>query len=458
MKISRQDAVAELWRRGICSYKLSHNQQVALQEMRNSAEIKFVINATRRFGKDAICITDAIEWGLKTKDGVAGYIAPTQKMLKRIVRPIWTRITKDCPTELMPQWLQSDGCYVFPSTGARVYLSGTDNQHYESLRGQTLHVTWISEAGFCDDLEYIISDILTPQLLTTNGKLRAISTPPVTTGHHFYDMAMMAKSKGAYLERTIDDIDYIDEEIKAKFIEEAGGKDSITARREYYVEFLTDVARAVIPEFTKDVEKLIVQDPARPEAFKLVAALDPGVRDNTGYLIGYYDFKAAKIVIDNELFLGSSTTTEIYTNIINVEKEYEGKDVRRYSDTALQLILDLNRLHGLNIIPTEKKDKDAQINILRVGIQNGTIIIRPRCTNLIRQLGTCVWNNARTGWDRNKIDGHFDLIDAAIYLIRNIDKSNPYPTIMDSFNKYEMQQSASFVDPKTDLRKAIIGR
>jgi hypothetical protein len=88
------------------------------------------------------------------------------------------------------------------------------------------------------------------------------------------------------------------------------------------------------------------------------------------------------------------------------------------------------------------------------------LVIHPRCAELIQQLETTIWNNQRTSYERNKY-GHGDLLDALVYLVRNIDRNrNPYPAA-----KGPTRENTAFhwrhkhkADPETDVFLSIVGR
>ena len=95
--------------------------------------------------------------------------------------------------------------------------------------------------------------------------------------------------------------------------------------------------------------------------------------------------------------------------------------------------------HSLDFIPTLKDNKEQQIDKLRRMLATGQIEINPRCKQFIFQLRSAKWKvsstGVRKGFERSKGDAskglkdhHGDGIDAAVYMIRNIDYNrNPYP-------------------------------
>lgn len=104
----------------------------------------------------------------------------------------------------------------------------------------------------------------------------------------------------------------------------------------------------------------------------------------------------------------------------------------RISDNNLILINDLQVLHRLTFLATDKDDKEAAVNNLRILIDSGRIIVNPKCKHLVNQLKYATWNKSKKSFDRSLDSGHYDLIDALIYLARNVHFSrNPYPSDWD---------------------------
>jgi hypothetical protein len=88
---------------------------------------------------------------------------------------------------------------------------------------------------------------------------------------------------------------------------------------------------------------------------------------------------------------------------------------------------------------TAKDNKEAQINELKIRVKQNKIFIHPRCENLLYHLKSAKWklkrDGTRDGFERlkdvkekNLRGGHADLLDALIYLVRNVSTlKNPYP-------------------------------
>lgn len=441
MSLEIKDAIKKLWERGLLVYKLDSNQLDFYNIFKESSHKTFVFASSRRTGKSyTLCIL-AIEACLRAPYSVVKYLAPEQKMVKTILKPLMREILSDCPKHLMPKYHMNEGIWRF-ANGSEIQMAGVDNGNAESLRGGSAALCVIDEAGFVDDLTYVVNNVLLPTTTTTNGKIVLASTPPASNDHEFIEYALKAERRGAFLKRTVYDCPRITPEVAAQYAEELGGVDSIAFRREYLAEFITDTTRAVIPEFTKELKATVVKEVVRPPFFDNYESMDIGFKDLTAVLFAYFDFRNSQLVIEDEFTInGEAFTTDKLAKSI---KDKEAAlwtlpgtgDVKepflRVSDNNLLVLNDLYKLHGLVFVPTAKDDKDSALNELRMKIAQGKIIIHPRCKQLIFHLENAVWTKSKKTYDRSADGGHFDLVDALVYLVRNVNwNKNPYPANYD---------------------------
>ena len=160
---------------GDLSGKLRDCQRAMRQAMRSAFKdnraLSFIFNCSRRLGKSFLLCTDAIETGLTTQNALIRLGAPTQKMMRNILLPIFRIVTMDAPGRYRPIWKSSDQKYIFPSTAGEMTLAGCNNGHEENLRGLEAHKAYLDEAARIKNLKYVVNDIIMPQLLTTNGSL-----------------------------------------------------------------------------------------------------------------------------------------------------------------------------------------------------------------------------------------------------------------------------------------------
>jgi phage terminase large subunit len=436
--ITREEAIHILWFKSNLSYLLDSNQKEIYDTIKTTKEKVIVVAASRRLGKSwAMCVL-AIEACLSQKNAIVKIVLPAQKDAKTIYRPLFREICADAPEELRPIEKSSAGLWYFPSTGSEILLAGSDNGRAESIRGGSANLCIVDEAGFADSLDYIVNSILIPTTTTTKGKIVLASTPSKSASHDFTKFVRQAEYNGTLIRKTIHDNKRLSKEDIDDLANAVGGYDSITFRREYLAQILTDESSAVIPEFTEELKAKIVQDVPRPPHFDGYVAMDLGIKDLTVVLFAYYDFKRSKLIIEDEFVInGQKFTTNALAEGIRLKESFVFTDsftketkepYLRVSDNNLIVINDLYQLHGLNFLPTRKDDKDSALNNLRILLSDEKIIINPRCINLIRHLRDATWNKSRKSYDRSPDNGHYDAVDAIIYLVRNVQwNKNPYP-------------------------------
>lgn len=440
-KITRAEAVGILWNRGELSWKLHQTQKDIHNSIKTSDKDIIIVACSRRLGKSFLMCLLAIEQCLKNPFTIVKFVSPKQKQVKTNIRPIMNVIFKDCPPELRPDFKANDSMYLFQN-GSEIQLAGTDNQNHENVRGSSADLCIVDEAGFCDELSYVVNSILLPTTTTTGGKVILVSTPSKSPDHEFItEFLLPAEFDNTLIKKTIYDNPLLTktqvDKIIARYADK-GGANSTEFRREYLAEVITEEDNAIVPEFNKTLQDRIVKEIPRPVHFDAYVSMDIGFDDLTVVLFAYYDFREDKIVIEDELvFNGPKMTTQalsesikgkeagLWTNKFTNEIK---KPYIRVCDNNLILINDLFKLHQLTFMPTAKDNSEAALNNMRMYIGQERIIIHPRCQTLIKHLRGGTWNKSRTSYRRSPDSGHYDAIDALKYLVRNIQLGkNPFP-------------------------------
>lgn len=431
IKFSNKEKVDELWRRGILApWKLHAVQKQIYQAFKESDKQLFVLNCSRRLGKSYFLCVLALEYALQHPGAQIKFAAPNQKMVRKIIAPLMKQILGNCPKQLRPRFKGLDGVYEFPN-GSEISVAGTEMGQIDNLRGQACDLALIDEAGFATDLEYVLNSVLIPQTLTRpNARIILASTPPITPDHAFVGYAQRAMSSNSYAKFTIYDNPMLSHELIERYKEEAGGDKSTSWRREYLAEFVTDRDSALFPEASEDLLAEITQEVERPRFFHPIVVADLGYLDFTGILFAYWDFLNARIVIEDEILINKTTSGEIVRQIKAKEKELWG-DVEvktRIVDGNALAIADLNAMHKFTCRAPEKSDLTANINRVRIDLQDRRLAINPRCKNLLNQIQFSTWDNSRTKFSRSSSGGHWDLAASLVYLCKSIDrKTNPIP-------------------------------
>lgn len=438
LAVTPKEAKAKLWKLGNLSWKLDSNQ-IQIRDMIIKAEKKIsVLVCSRQIGKTYAICTIAIEECMSKPNRLVKIIAPEVKMIKQILQPKMREIFLDCPKDLVAKYKGDEHKYVFPN-GSEIQLAGTDNGHAESIRGTVAHLCIIDEAGFCNDLDYIIKSILIPTTTTTKGKIILSSTPPKTNDHPFMGFWAQAEINNTLFKRTIYDNPRLTPKDIEELAEAVGGTDSIDFRREYLCEKLISAEDAIVPEFNETLEQEIVKEWTRPAFYDVYASMDIGFRDLTVVLLAYYDFRAGKLIIEDELVIpGSKFLTKSFAEELRVKEKAlwthpisgETKEpyLRVSDNNNLILLNDLSVNEKIHFTPIQKDNSDAALNHMRMMLKQRKIIINPRCKTLVFHLKNGIWNKQRSSYMRSQDAGHFDAIDSLKYLCRGLQPNkNPYP-------------------------------
>lgn len=465
--MDRKAAIAKLWELGDLTYKLKGIQREMRDAVYNSKGKNTVFLCARRTGKSFTMCTIAVEFCIRNPNQTVKLIFPKKKDAKSVAREHMVPLLMDCPPHLKPEYKTQENEYRFPN-GSIIQMAGTDGGSAESVRGSAANLILLDEAGFHDynDFTYIVQNILMPTLLTTKGKMIMASTPSRQPDHPFMTQYVArCRAENTLIEYDVYSNPLITQQDIEDIIEEyPGGIEDPAFKREFLLMAEADTDSMVIPEFNKQVKKDILVRSPMPAYYDCYVSGDPAVGDLTGILFAYYDYYRGKIVIVDELVMGGAgekqlTTQDIADGVFRKERKLfknpltgeKTEPFKRVMDNNNPILInDLNKEHGLRFIATKKDNKEDQINKVRMMIRRGDIEIDPRCVNLVYHLETARWklrksDGKRVGYERvagssdKKFKAHHaDLVDALIYLVRNVNmKKNPYP---DGFDFYGSDQ------------------
>lgn len=440
------------WRAGDLAFQLTPSQATVHAKIRRWEQSGdggrvFALDSGRRWGKSALLCTLALEDGIKHAGWRIVVCAPTHEMVRKIILPLMAQLTQSCPPNLAPEWLKSEAAYVF-ANGSRIELIGLDIRP-DGARGTGVDKVYLDEAGFFENLEYLLVSVIYPQMLgRDHARIIAASTPPKTP-MHYWSVTVIPESvtRGSHDRKTLDDADqYSDFEIEAFYAMMPGGRKGIAARREYGAEHIADATLQIVPEYA-DAEESIVRVVDPPPVWRdCYVALDPGFHDLSAALFGYWWFEEQKLVIEDEIAAPRLNSRELADEIKKTEKRLWGSLRRRgtsgsydtkpqpylrVSDNDPRLLADLALDHKLPFVATQKDNLVQQVDQVRVAIQSGKIIIHPRCKTLQLHLRNGVWKKVGSLFAREGGEfGHFDTLAALVYLWRNVQKRrNPLPAV-----------------------------
>jgi hypothetical protein len=448
-----------LWRSGFLAWKLHSSQlEVYLQyrawakdsfeKRKDGVEVPgvfprvFLLDISRRWGKDYLSLCLAIEDALKRPGSILTYATAYGKDLNELVLPLVDLITEDCPDNVRPVYKTThqgtaNGLY-FPNKSV-IKLVGVEARP-DSLRGRFSDGYYFSEAGFIGKLDEALVRVVTPQL---QGRLHANilinSTPPVNPAT-WYDTELCpdAVERRAYVKKTIFDNPRLSVSERNEFIRAAGGLDSENCKREYLCERIRSATATVVPEFSRKTNVSSTETPPFAHGFTVI---DPGVRDMCAVVTGWYDFERAKLVIRRSWQRRNANTNQVVAAVRELEdatfrdlkywtnKGFQSNPVKRFADTEARLILDLNSIYDMKVIGVDKTaGKLAALQRFRTGIQTGAIEFHPDAEEAIGSVEAAVWNKERSDWAKSANFGHYDALDACIYANLSVNRiDNPFP-------------------------------
>lgn len=426
----------ESWYRGRLGWKLHAGQKVINQVFKEAKGQLFVCNISRQFGKSFFAVSKALELALSKPKARIKFGTAFHTDLSEFILPTFDAVLADCPLKIKPVYKVQGSKWVFHN-GSEIKLVGLDKTP-NSLRGNVIDMIIIDEAAFVEHLEYIYKSVIIPATLhRPNCKIIFISTPPSTPAHSFGDFIQKAELEGSYVKMDIYQNPMITTDDIERMAKEMGGKSSTTFRRECLCELVLDEDLALVKEW----DDKYVQEPPRDDYYQYYhkyVGMDLGRKDHTALIFGFYDFKRATLIIEDELTMKGAdwTTLTLKEAIIAKEKELwmVSKETpfspfRRVADNNNpHLIVDLGSLHNVHFMETNKESLEAMVNDVRLMVGSGQIVISPKCKMLLGCMRYGIWDLKRKEFSRNKVFGHFDHFAALMYLVRNLAKhTNPIP-------------------------------
>ncbi len=435
---SRIAALDELWRRGDIDDLLLHEGQKFITEKFSiiSSHKVVVLNISRQWGKTYWAVVQALKLAFGKRKANIRIGAAFETDLIEFLEPAFEAALETCPEHLRPKYNQQKKRYTFYN-GSRIKLVGLDKKP-NGMRGNTVDLIIIDEAGFVGRLRYLYESVIIP-LMTHRPEAVVImlSTPPESPDHEFWEFVDQAKLDGSYAHFTIDDNPLLSSDdiavIESRY---PGGRSNTSFKREYLGERIIDETRAIVPEWREELvyDYEPKEKDTRYRFWHKYEMMDIGVQvDKTICLFGFYHFAEQCLYLEDEVDVSAAKTTTdlIEKTIVDKQKEI-GYDFpyRRIADNSHPLLInDLAiRSEGLVFMQTDKGKLHEMVGEVRVWVRLGRIKVHRRCKQLLGCLSSGIWNAKRTEFERSKVYGHYDALAALIYGVRNTDQwTNPIP-------------------------------
>lgn len=486
----------ELWFRGDLSYLLRPHGQLWCYQHYHRRIIerpndlnRLVLNCHRRMGKTFFLLILAIERALRYPGQQVKFVAPTKEEAKGIVEPILRTILDHCPKQLRPRTRGGRQEYIFHNPRwerdevSELKLYGVNNQHEDDARGLACDLGLFDEAGYFDNLPYVLESVFLYQFARRQMPAMILSSSmPESMAHSFVEKYIpVSQESGDYLEvpgSKNPDYTEADKRLILQIID--GGESSVNYRREVECLRVSDESQMILPEFQTAMAEIVVPEYERPRHFQPWVCLDTGWVDFTAILFAYVDWEEQLLVIEDVIFQHYKSTGQIARYIEETEERLwpremlakMEKKVRRVGDCTEQQLNDFRKDHKVPIKNVENYDPGGAIARLRSAIQKRKvrIIRKPSTEPLIYQCLHGIWKETNDGKRKDfarvssvgatsMLMGHCDCIAALMYLWRSVKmRENPNPeTVYSKGNKFwiDFRKIAAEEKSLNDLKKAF---
>lgn len=390
---TKTKAVNELWRRGKLRFLLRPEQKIVYDHVHSKQSRRTVLAMHRGAGKSYLAAVLAIETALATPGVSVLYAGPTAKMVRGIVLPHFRRIIQSCPDELRPVFRSMDGLFEFKN-GSVITVFGVDGGNADAGRGKDVHLFIFDEAGFADEVNYVINSIIMPRALPVDGRILLISTPPKTGSHDFAQVMRQAESEGILFTLPVTENPRVTPELLAEYKKESGGEHTTTYRREYLCQICTEEKYRIVRK-----SPVQVLDTQQCELSFTTLAVDV-----SGLTIAVWWYESeGYLVARKEMTSLENTLQEIFEAI----KEDGKLCLGSFSD---DLALLLGRDYGIPC-HTMKLDINAGVAGLDDYISKGLIRVdSAQCPTVMRHLHDGIWNDSGASFAPSGDTGSFDAI------------------------------------------------
>ena len=433
----------ELWFRGDLAHTLRPHGQAwidrFIESFSTSDDIPYpiVVETHRRLGKSHYSILRAVRRCLSKPWQRFVYGLPSKEMAQQIVIPNLSRVLEYCPKELRPEkrkltFTFRNPRWEDPDAFSQLDICGI-NQDPDAARGGGCDEACIDEAGYCQNLDYFLGEVIGPQFVGRDSALLTLySTPPKSMAHPFISKYIPEAigRKRYFRVRGSENPDFTEQD--KRIVKALVGDDtSIGYRREVECEHLTDESYLILPEFSD----ACVHAFDWPRFYYPLTAMDLGYYpDYTHVLLGAPDFENQRLLVRDEIWVRKEDPGTVARRVLEKERQLWTHDnsplLRDLSRCADGTYLELAAFRdaGCDFEPAIKWDADAGIAQLRRWMQEGKVWIHPDCKQLIYQAENGIWNDKRSDWIRNERLGHSDGIKALSYMLRKANfRDNPFP-------------------------------
>ena len=462
-KVTKKDIYAELFRRGDLRWLLYKHQRPVYDKIRevlvseSTNDNSYCLDISRQYGKSFTMFLIAVEECLRNEFRTIVYVGPLKSQVIEIVtEKTFRTVFEHAPNDLVPKL---NGSALEFKNGSRIRLSGTDNHHYENLRGGMAHTILLDEAGFMDNLDVGVLPSVTPMLKTTGGKIIYASTPPATLDHPYIQILRDHEEWGLISTFTIHDDKSLTQKQFDAIVASCKGTNTTLFKREYECKRIVESSMQVIPELNEDLAKKLILDIEYQDNlmqyWQKYIVIDTGMRDKTAAIFAHYNYRTKKVVVDDMLDLqGTEYSTAKLAQMIKDRRDSlwsneAQKDLRYIADSNNQIVIqDLNVTYKLPFVGTTKGRLEEMVQKVRDWFYDERIVFKPTAIEVLNCARYAIWSKQRDQFGRSSKYGHYDALAALTYLIRNVTEHvDPVPAYLG------LDPNTHFIPPNSSLSR-----
>jgi hypothetical protein len=304
------------------------------------------------------------------------FVTITRDNARLIVWPELKKLNDECKLDIKFNEVQLEA--VFPN-GSRILLRGCkDRPSIERFRGPKYNRVFIDECGaFPPYLKNLYQEAIRPGTVDYDGEIIFSGTPGIawqgfwfeltgpaddprtTRPHPVFEWTMLENPHIPHAARVI-------EEIRK---ENGWDEDHPTYLREYFGKWIEDEGDLVFPFNTllNGISVLPERDPYTHQRYgwRYVLGVDYGFVDATGFVLDAFCPELPEIYTVRSWKQDEMISGELAQQIRAVEAEFGEIRVVMDYGAAKGIAEELTRRFGIQIIPAEKRDRAANIRLLR---------------------------------------------------------------------------------------------
>lgn len=361
-----------------------------------------------------------LEQAFKYERSICPYITMTRDNAKLILWPALSEL--DRKYNLGLKFRENTGDVVLPN-GSLIILRGADDQRQiEKLRGPKYPIAVVDEAqAFPAFLGDLITNVLEPATLDYSGSIILAGTPNAACAGPFHDFTNRADSQWAVHRWTLLDNPHVPD--KQAFLARVKKNNhwddnNPTYQREYEGKWVRDFNNLV---FKIKLSRNIV--PTFPREFasdwEFVLGIDLGFNDPTAFVTLAYSSTLGQCYVVESYKESELIPSAVAARVETLMSRYPYS--RIVADTGgfgKGYAEEMKRKFSMPIVPANKTDKTAYIEMLNGDLRSGALMIcRDRNPDLIDEITLLQWDENKLGRNMYIFDRAFQdhLCDAMLY-------------------------------------------